>query len=370
MSISTIFESLLHKGFSDEEVTKYVGTYNEAYLTHANSEKTRANAASGGVVSALLIDALENGSVDGLLVCKTIVIDTKVRARFFIACSKNEILEAQGSTYVATKFSAEAIPLMQKFDGKLGVVGLPCDITMLQNKQHHDEELDAKIVFTVALACGHNSQKKLIDHVTTKLEKQANSKLTNYRFRRGHWRGELVADFENDVKIKKPFSHFSLYQNLFFFAEKKCLFCHDHFGYNADISIGDVWSYKLKNTPIKHSGIIAKTHNGSKILNTSIKREALTVKDFEVSEIVEGQKRIAPFHYNISSRHFAGKKFGLNIPDKVNEKVKWHEYLAAYIVLFNWKWSQNKRYSHLIFKIPRPIMKMYLYLLKGLESLK
>lgn len=370
MGISALFESILQKDFSDEIVSKYVGVYQNAYLCYASDEQTRKNAASGGVVSALLIDVLEHSDIQGVLVCKSEVIASSVRAKFYIATNREEILQAQGSTYVATKFAKEAFELIRAFDGKVAVVGLPCDITMLKNKMVQDSSLRDKVVFTLALACGHNSQTKLIDTITADLQNKAEAKLTSYRFRRGHWRGELIAGFENGAEIKKPFSHFSLYQNLFFFAEKKCLFCIDHFGYDADISVGDVWSYTLKDNPIKHTGIVSKTQKGMSIVEDTLSREVFVAKPMEVKEMVEGQKRIAPFHYNITARHLAGKKLGLTIPDKVGEKVRWHEYLSAYIVLLNWKWSQNKRYSKWIFKIPRPIMKSYLYLLKGLESIK
>ena len=44
----------------------------------------------------------------------------------------------------------------------------------------------------------------------------------------------------------------------FFFSEKKCLACYDHYGYDADISVGDIWSYHLKNNPIKHTALVIK----------------------------------------------------------------------------------------------------------------
>ena len=367
MSLGNVIEKVLNKNFSEEVALKYVGNYQGAFLSYVQWKNIREKAASGGVVSALLIDSLENNIIDGALVCKTEVIDHKVRAKFFIAETKEAILEAQGSTYVATKFSSEAIPLIREYQGRLAVVGLPCDLTILKNK---NDEFKNKVVFTIALMCGHNSQKKLIDSVTSNLEKEVSSKLISYRFREGHWRGNLLAKFENNVVVNKPFSTFSVYQNLFFFAEKKCLFCYDHFGYDADFSIGDIWSYKLKDNPIKHNVIITKTQKATNILQDIVKRKTLYIESISLSEAIEGQKRAAPFHYNISARSKVGRLFNLNIPDKVMEKVKWHEYISAFIVLFNWKWSQSKKLSYLIFKIPKPVMKFYLYILKGLESLK
>ena len=370
MGFGKIVESILHKGFSDQEIKKFIGEHVNSYLAYAGSEGTRKNAASGGVVSAILIDLLNNNLIDGALVCKTCIIDGRVRSRFTIAKTATEILDTQGSTYVSTNFPGEALKLIREFPGKLGVVGLPCDITMLYNKAQKDPFLKEKTFLTIALACGHNSQKQLIDNITTNLEKEANSELISYRFRRGHWRGELSAGFKDNKRITKSFSYFSLYQNLFFFCEKKCLHCYDHFGYNADLSIGDIWSYELKKKSVKSNFIIAKTMNGSSILENILSRSTLMIRPIKISEIVEGQKRSAPFHYNLSARHKAGIKLGISIADHVSEKVKWHEFIAAYIVLFNWKLSQHQHMRNWIFKIPRLFLKVYLYLLKGLESIK
>jgi hypothetical protein len=61
--------------------------------------------------------------------------------------------------------------------------------------------------------------------------------------------------------------------------------------------------------------------------------------------------------------------FGYKIPDKVNNSVSWHAWLAALITLFNMRWSESERWKKLIFKLPRPLLKAYLYLRKGLETL-
>ncbi len=370
MFFDKILENLLKKDFTLDDINSMIGSYDNSYLVYSKNKMIRENAASGGATTIILIELLKNNLIDGALVCKNILKEGKVRTKFYIATTKNEILFSQGSNYVATKFVSEAIPLIREFDGKVGVVGLPCDISALKKRALNDPKLEEKIVLTIALVCGHNSQTKLIDTITNKLENTANSTLKDYRFRKGLWRGELEATFKNKQKISKPFSYFSNYQNLFFFSQKKCLYCFDHFGYDADISIGDVWSYDLKKKGIKFNGLIAKNKKSSLILSNILKRNVLNFEEVDILRILEGQKRAAPFHYNISARHKVGKLLGIAIPDKVKKKIKWHEYISAFIVLINWKWSQSKKYNKYIFKIPKLLLKIYLYLYKGLESLK
>jgi len=48
--------------------------------------------------------------------------------------------------------------------------------------------------------------------------------------------------------------------------------------------------------------------------------------------------------------------------------VHWNHCLTAEMAMFNWAWSQHPKYGKLVFKVPRPVLKAYLYLFKLLES--
>ncbi|MES9852950.1 MAG: Coenzyme F420 hydrogenase/dehydrogenase, beta subunit C-terminal domain [Candidatus Thiodiazotropha sp. L084R] len=367
--LNKLTDRLLKKEWSEEMINQLVGEYHNLYHAYAEDPAVRTNAASGGVGSALLIELLKAGEITGALVCNTSVEAGKVRAHFSIACSEQEILEAQGSKYVETAFMKEALPLIRDFNGTVAVVGLPCDITNLSRWIAKDTQLASKVRLKIALVCGHNSRTELIDGITKKLENQAGGNLQSYRFRRGHWRGQLEASFDNHSTIKKPFSYFSLYQNLFFFSEKKCLVCNDHFGYQADISLGDVWAFRFKDDPIKKTGVIVRTEVGETYWN-SASQQQINAVPLEITDILDGQARSAPYHNNVSARSRVASLFGYKIPDKAKYPVTWHQWITALMSLSNMRWSESKRYQGLIFKLPRPILKFYLYIRKGLESLK
>ncbi|MES9992481.1 MAG: Coenzyme F420 hydrogenase/dehydrogenase, beta subunit C-terminal domain [Candidatus Thiodiazotropha sp.] len=367
--LNQITDKLLHKEWTETQISTLVGEYRELYHAYATEESFRLNAASGGTGSALLASLLEQGEIDGALVCNTVIEDERVRAHFTIATSKQEILAAQGSKYVETAFMKEALPLIRQHRGRIAVVGLPCDITNLNRWVAKDRDIAAKVKLTIALVCGHNSRTELIDNISDQLRKEADSPLRSYCFRKGHWRGELEAKFQNDTTIRKPFSYFSLYQNLYFYSEKKCLVCHDHFGYNADISLGDVWAYRFKEDPIKKTGVIIRTQQGADLWNSANRSGAITATELDIRDILDGQARTAPFHYNVSARNRVAPLFGYKVPDKINAEVSWHTWLAALMTLFNMRWSESAQWNRLIFKIPRPLLKAYLYLRKGLETL-
>lgn len=360
----------LKKKWSEQDINELIGSYDSTFLAYAQNDRIRYGGASGGTTTALLTFALDQGLIDGALVCRTRISDCNVvRPEFFIATDPLQLFASQDSRYTQTDFVPQALNLIDGFDGRLAVVGLPCDLSVLRKRIARKLELAEKIVFTIGLFCGHNSQPQLIDNVIHKLAPHRGSTLQWFRFRTGLWRGFSLAQFD-DIILEKKSSYYNLYQNLYFFCQPKCLRCHDHFGYNADISLGDIWSYHLKNETIKYNSIIAKNTKASGLLKEADHAGYIILKDLPVTDILDGQARGAPTHNNTSAKSKAGKRFGLNIPDRHNKKVTWHAYLVAWMILFNFTWSMHPKYSKLIFKMPRKLLKIYLLFLKGLESLK
>lgn len=368
--LGKIVDRLFKKNWTDEDVQRYVGDYHSAYLTHAENEQLRARAASGGTTTAILIHGLENGLFEGAVVCSTVIEGGKVRARFTIATTVEQILAARGSKYVETNFIHEVLPVIRSFEGRVAVIGLPCDITALKKRCANDSDLANKVVLTFALVCGHNSRYGLIDEITSRLEREAGKKLADYRFSVGHWRGYLEAEFEDGTVLQKPSKYFKDYQNLFFFSERKCMSCYDHYGYSADISVGDVWLFRLKNDPIKHTGVIVRSDQGMDVFESALSAGTVYGEQLDVRSIMDGQARICPAHYNVTARHKAGKLLKIKLKDRVKQPVSWHSYLNALITLANMRLSEKIWGRKLIFSIPRPILKIYLYFKKGLESFK
>ena len=348
-------------------VGRYIGDILQSYFAYAASESIRKMAASGGVITALNANLLDAGIIDGALMCRSHIQNGELVPEFFIADDLDMLLSAQGSIYYAVEFMRDAVPLIEGFKGKISVVALPCDIHKLQRLRKRKQDIDDRVAVTISLFCGHNSRPELTRMILKKLDKK-DAGVVDFRYRHGHWRGELEATLSSGEKISKPFSYFSDYQNLFYFCQQKCHYCHDHTGYDADISIGDIWSHHMKKEPIKHSAVILRTAIGENIFNQSIKADWLVAKEAPISAVCDGQARSMPFHYNVSARARAGKLLGIQIKDDVGETVRWNDFLTGLIVLTNEKFSRTAFGKKWIIRIPRFMLKLMLYFLKGLES--
>ena len=352
-----------------ETAKKYMGDFQDTYFGYSLLEPIRENAASGGITSTLVIAALRDNLVDGALLCRSVIRNNLVSAEHFIAQSESEIQQSQGSKYISTHFARNAIPLIRNFKGMLTVVCLPCEARMLHFLRQKDREIDQKIKLVITLFCGHASEKELTNIVLDKLNPEK-KQIRDFRFRSGHWRGNLTIDFQDGTRISKPFSAFSDYQNLFFFSEKKCLQCSDHTGLFSDISVGDIWSFNMKDNPVKHNAILVRTDSGARLVETIRQTELAHVFQVPVEKVCRGQSRSLLLHTAVNARAKVAASYGIKINPISNESPSLLKLIIAKIVLHNYYFSHQPGSVKKIRHIPHFLLKLYLYFFKAFQLLQ
>jgi coenzyme F420-reducing hydrogenase beta subunit/polysaccharide pyruvyl transferase WcaK-like protein len=345
---------------------KYVGEFSNSYFGYSLLNTVREHAASGGVTSTLLIGALRAKRIDGALLCRSFIEDNSVQTEYFIARTEEEIVQAQGSKYLAANFGFKAVPLIRGFEGKLAVVGLPCDALVLHQLRERYPEIDHKIALVITLFCGHNSEKELTNLVLKKLNPK-HKKIVDYRYRFGHWRGNLKVTFEDGQEVIKPFNYFSDYQNLYFFSEPKCLQCADQTGIYSDISIGDIWAQKMKANPVKHNAILVRSAIGQEMVDWVRENQLANMFPVPFSDIWSGQSRSLPIHSNVNARAWAGRCFGLKLKPVSDEKPTLLDKAVAWVICFNFWFSHRAMGRKIIPVLPRFMIKLYLYFFKGIQ---
>jgi coenzyme F420-reducing hydrogenase beta subunit len=319
------------------------------------------------VVTAVLDRLLATSHADGALCVRSVVTEGRVQAEFFIATSRSDLAAAQGSKYMPVHFR-DALPLIRGFRGRLALVLLPCDARALRRLRQEEPEIDAKIAFVVTLFCGHNSERELTDAIVRR-HRPRHAELIDFRHRFGHWRGNLRMRFSDGTTIVRPFADFSVYQNLFFFSQKKCHACFDHTGFYGDLAAGDIWSQHMKDDPIKHTAVLCRSERASSLIASMFAEGALAGHPVTISDVCDGQSRALPFHYNVSARTRVSRLFGMRLKDLTRQPVTLNEVAAAFLVMLNERVTRSAVGRRLVLSVPRPLLKGYLLFLKGLESL-
>ncbi len=341
-----------------------VGKYRRAWYGYSLNKAIAQNAASGGIVTSTLNYIIKSGVVDAALVCRSQFLDGKMKHEIYLAKSLDELLLSQTSKYFDIPMQ-NGIELIKNFQGKVAFVGLPSQVTSIAKRCERNADLASKVVFKIAIFCGHNSQDVLLYRVLEKKGISRNS-IKRFYYRKGWWRGNMVVEIKDGRVLEFPFQEFSDYQNLHILSLDRCLNCCDHMGYNADLSTGDVWRQEMKSHAQKHSVFIARSQVAENVILRMIQEKELAANEVSRKEVYLSQKRSINYHYNLSARSKIGKILGFKIRDRTNTRVKWRDFLAALIVLFNHRISKNEAALKMVFRMPRFLIRAYLYLFKGL----
>jgi coenzyme F420 hydrogenase subunit beta len=338
--------------------SKYmVGPICSAYTGYAADAATRAGAASGGVVAALLVHLLESGEVNGCVTSRVVVRDGELDTETFIATTREEILDTRTSIYFEfDPFNREVLERMRAHDGRLAVVGLPCDLSKLRRRCAKDPELDRRCHLLIGLYCAHTSQKELIVRVLRK-EGVEVADLQRFRFRTGRWRGQMQLDLRDGSHREIPFPRYSLYQNLFVLSAPKCMACVDHYAEDADLATGDVWTKEAKRHEIKHSIFVSRTPRGKRALDRALDAGVVVGRPSTSREVFRANRRAVTYHKAIDARARVWRLWGrtLKVPREAR-RARWNERLGALIVIGMEELSKKQWGLRLIFAIPRRLL--------------
>jgi coenzyme F420 hydrogenase subunit beta len=261
---SVDFKRLNRDIFGKEPEDILLGNYLHCYLGHATDYEVRYNAASGGLVSALLIFALEEGLIDGALVTK-MNIEHPLETQTFIARSREEIISAAESKYCPVPANIALKEILSAEEGKrFAVVGLPCHIQGIRKAEAIDEKLKAKIALHLGLFCNHTPSLWATENLLYQA-KVKREEIAELHYRGEGWPGKMRIGLKTgeDVFIKFPDYWFRCFGQ--FFYPKRCLLCCDQGNELADISFGDPWGVE-EGDDIGTSLIISRSEIGESFL--------------------------------------------------------------------------------------------------------
>lgn len=351
-----------------EALDRYLGAWDACYLGHAAQDQVRACAASGGMVSALLIYLLQQGIIEGALVSQVEARDGGIQASPYIARTREEILQGQGSIYMEFPWMRQVYPLLKAAEGSLAVVGLPCQIQALRHREAHDPQLAHKVKAHIALVCGRSSSKRLLLNVLAR-KGIRESDVTGIRFREGPWRGRMHLWLRDGSEVTFPFEDFSLYRNLHFYCEKRCLRCQDLLGEHADIVCGDAWLHELKERPVKHSLVISRMPQATEWIEEMAGDGSLVMYSVPPETVFRAQRRgLIPAKRGKQAKARLSRLFGYRMPYQGSWCSHWNDYLVAAMILLNYRWAAAPRLNSLIFKVPKPFFKFQLAMLSLLKN--
>lgn len=365
--ISEIIDEIIEKPYKKSKLLdlknpdKYIGSHIGCKKGYATDEAIRANAASGGMVTALLCNMLKNREIDGAWVTKTAFENGELTYKTYVATTKEEICDASSSVYMNIPL-LKHIDVIKNFDGKVAVVMTPCMLRGLDAILSRDEELKNKVVLKLGLYCSGNHSPKA---TTLSMEKSGitgeNAKRLYYR--RGHWRGTSSVIYDDNSAKEFSYSKtICAYKNAYFFEKDSCMSCQDHYAACSDISFGDIWLKEMKGNPIKHTSCVIRSQKAYDMINQAISDGDIMATHISDRDMVRSQKRALVFKFNLASAKSKHTKIKMDTSDK----CKWNHKLALKLAEHNKKFSEE-HYDKLA-KIPTKIIYYYMCFIRVLLS--
>lgn len=285
------FKALNLEVFGKEPENILIGNYLNCYVGYATDYDIRYNSSSGGLVTALLICALEEGIIDGALVTR-MKKDKPLEPEPFIARTKEEIIDARGSKYCPVPANIALKGILKAEEGKkFAVVGLPCHIHGIRKAAHVNRKLNDRLVLRLGTFCAHTDSFLATEFILNWFGiKKADVKRIEYRGR--GWPGSMLVEWYNGDTRVIPFKEYiNIFHSYNFFTPKRCIVCSDATCELADIACGDAWDFMgLKNCAIGYSVLISRTKKGEEILRKMKNIQKIKLVDIYVRNIVKSQQ--------------------------------------------------------------------------------
>jgi coenzyme F420 hydrogenase subunit beta len=217
------------------------GIHRRLVVAQAKDERILKACQDGGVATALLLFALENGLIDSAIV-SGISREKPFYPSPKLATSSEEILECAGTRY---SYSPNVLALAEGLKQKkvnMAFVGTPCQIHAIRKMQMSGlKKYTAPLKFLIGLMCSEcfNYEGLMEKHVRQTLGLELNS------IRKINIKGKMLVTTKSEVKTI-PLAEVKQY------ARKSCSFCDDFSSELADISTGglglDGWTFTIIRT--------------------------------------------------------------------------------------------------------------------------
>lgn len=287
-----------------------LGHCEKVFVSRARNPDILQQAAAGGIITALLIWAIEKKIIDSSLVIKADDHDP-FKSKAVIATQVSEILSAAGSRYLPVEVSAAIKELRNnKSLKRVAIVGLPCQINGIKLAQTLLPELQQKIALTIGLFCKQTKDLRFTDLILQKMGISKNQ-VKNIKYRANGWPGDVIVTFKNGEIKTHPYNAFNALWATLSCSPAFCLACSNPLADQADIAVGDAWFPKYVASGRRGSIVIIRTQKGIELIEKAAGEQIIELEEINPKEALAVQPEfiVAAKKYNYLARISALKIF-------------------------------------------------------------
>lgn len=230
-----------------------VGKFEDIYIGSVSNEKHRTSSSSGGLISWLLCEMLNEGAIDGVVHVRPSdsVEGISTAYQYAISSTPEEIRLGAGSKYYPVSFEGVLKDVLRSPLKRFVFVGVPCTVKAVRLLCRSDSALAERIAFCFAIFCGHMKSVQFAEMIGWQLGISPSALATvEFRVKRKERpandyaaSAKAIDSLNSDlVNSSAPVSHlYGMDWGLGYFKPKACDWCDDVAGELADFSSGDAW---------------------------------------------------------------------------------------------------------------------------------
>ena len=247
----------------ENDQAKEIGPFQKIFMARSKKEEISQVAQYGGIVSTLLIYAMEKGFIESAIITDK---GDGISSAGKIARNKSDILNCAGSRYNASGVLAALNRAIKEDVRKLAVVGLPCQMEALARMglmEPDGEERCSRINLKIGLFCTW-----ALDY------RQLNEYLKNVGLEEPIIKYDIPPPPSQVflVQTEKGWREFPL-DDIRPFIQKGCALCGDMTAEHADISVGSVEGVEGWNT------VVVRSQKGEEIMATAFEDNQIQIDD-------------------------------------------------------------------------------------------
>lgn len=225
------------------------GPYSYGIYARATRPDIQARGQDGGMVSALLLHALETGTIQGAVLGDVLPDNTQI-GRHKLAITEDEVLSCAASRYTYSPNNLAFREAMERDVKPVAVVGVPCQIDGVRLQQNSSIRsamstwYRRNVALSIGLFCSESFTHESIERLAELVEVEP------HRIENINIKGKVVVRLDDGTVINTSLKKYRQW------ARPACLYCLDYSAEHSDIGAGgiglDGWTFTLIRTEAGH----------------------------------------------------------------------------------------------------------------------
>ena len=266
--------------FPDLPYHPLIGRWRDIRAAHVTVDGFRAHGSSGGMTSWFLSELFRLGLIDAAIHVRA---DSERGSPLFtydVSNSADEATSWQKSRYHVVEMS-QAINLVRSTSLRYAFVGLPCFVRSIRSLTEIDQRIQAGLVVTLALVCGHLKSSRYAEYLAwTQGIPPAGLEEMDFRHKlRGRPADRYAIQAVgrdgdgNRVQRTRGVEHIRWSDwGIGLFKVPACDYCDDVVGETADVSLGDAWLPQFRPETEGKNLVITRSELAERIVSDGVSR--------------------------------------------------------------------------------------------------